>query len=239
MRQLHGIAIALAVTLVCAPGIAGARGQLQVRQTGVEIPAGARAARLVLANTGDAPIAAQIRIFAWSQVAGEDILASTEQLVASPAIVEIPPGSDQLVRVVRPLDDAPTREQAFRVVVDELPVAARNAGSPGVALRMRFLLPAFVRAADPAPAALTCGIREDRLQCTNEGGRAAQLAGVRLADGQGRVAELAAGLFGYVLAGGTRHWQLEPLVTSRLGPIRQLEAQLNGQSAKIALSPSR
>lgn len=239
MWQRHGIAIPLATALACVPGIAGARGQLQVRQTGVDIPVGARAARLVLANTGDAPVAAQIRVFAWSQVAGEDQLAPTEQLVASPAIVEIQPGTDQLVRVVRPAGDAPEREQAYRVVVDELPAAAGTAEAAGVALRMRFLLPAFVRAADPVPVDLACGITESSLHCRNDGGHAAQLAHVRLVDGQGRVVELAAGLFGYVLAGGTRHWPLAPLATPRLGSMRQLEAQVNGQPAKIPLGPAR
>ncbi|HRP87670.1 MAG TPA: fimbria/pilus periplasmic chaperone, partial [Gammaproteobacteria bacterium] len=95
-------AIALAAVLALLPaGHAFARGQLQARPTLVELAPGNQAGRLVLANTGDAPVAAQVRVFAWSQVDGEDRLADTNEIAISPAIVRIPPGGEQVVRVVR------------------------------------------------------------------------------------------------------------------------------------------
>ncbi|HSM11698.1 MAG TPA: fimbria/pilus periplasmic chaperone [Lysobacter sp.] len=231
-RQL--VAAATLAALLAASGSLHARGQLQTRQTGVDMPAGARAGRLVLANSGDAPVAAQIRVYVWTQEDGEDRLEPAHDLVVSPAIVEIPAAGEQLIRVVRPNASAPERERAYRVVVDELPSDTDRAEN-AVAVRMRFLIPAFIRAADPAPADLQCRIAIGTLVCDNRGGRAAQLGATDLLDAAGNSLQVSPGLLGYVLAGSSRSWPLPAQGLATLGAPRTLEVLLNGQSARIAL----
>lgn len=231
-RLLAGAATLAALLLTAGSLHAG--GQLQTRQTGVDMPAGARSGRLVLANSGDAPVAAQIRVYVWTQENGEDRLEPSNDLVVSPPIVEIPAAGEQLVRLVRPQADAPARELAYRIVVDELPGDSETAEN-AVAVRMRFLIPAFVRAADPAPTDLHCRIAISALVCENLGGRAAQLGATELLDAAGNTFKVSPGLLGYVLAGSSRSWPLSAEGLASLGPPRTLEVLLNGQSARISL----
>lgn len=225
-------AVLMALALVA--GAAHGRGQLQTRQTGIDLPAGVRAGRLVLANSGDAPIATQIRVYAWRQDGGEDVLEPSGNLVVSPAIVEIPAGGEQLVRVVRTDGSAITQEQAYRVVVDELPGDPAGDSST-VQVRMRFLIPVFVRTADPAPASLACRLEPDALSCSNPGGRAAQLGATYLVQEAQRI-EITSGLLGYVLAGSMRRFAIDPKTLDKAGPHSRLEVRLNGEPVTLDLA---
>ena len=223
------------LALLAVAGDAHARGQLQTRQTGIDMPAGVRAGRLVLANTGDKPVPAQIRVYKWTQDGGEDLLDPSNELIASPAIVEIPPGAEQLIRVVRASAQPLTTEQAYRVVVDELPGDPDSEATNAVTVRMRFVLPAFVRAANAPAANLACVLAAPTLTCTNTGGRAAQMGATTLLGSGDRKAELSPGLFGYVLAGASRRWTLQADALKAVGAPTSLQVQLNGQPATIAL----
>jgi len=234
-RRLMAAAV---IALALAASAAHARGQLQTRQTSIDLPAGVRAGRLVLANTGDAPLAVQVRVYAWTQDDGDDRLTPSENLVATPAIVEIPPGAEQLIRVVRPSAVMLEHELAFRVVVDQLPGDPDADAGSAVTVRMRYLIPAFVRAADPAPTDLHCRIAVARLDCVNHGGRAAQIGASSLVDAAGRSVEVTAGLLGYVLAGSTRSWPLDAAKLAALGPSRTLQVRLNGEPVSLALAPA-
>ena len=219
--------------LLAAPSVA-AKGQLQTRQTGVDLPAGVRAGRLVLANTGDAMVAAQVRVYAWTQVDGEDVLSPSPALTASPAIVEIAPGAEQLVRVIRADGSPVTAEQAYRVIIDERPGDPDKDATNAVTVRMRYVLPVFVRA-DNAPAhALDCRIGGASLTCRNTGGRAAQLGATTLVGSRAR-SELTPGLLGYVLAGSSRRFALDAAKVSVAGTPVSLQLQLNGQPTTVAL----
>ncbi|MBZ4037923.1 fimbrial biogenesis chaperone [Novilysobacter selenitireducens] len=230
------LAAATALTLALVAGAASARGQLQTRQTGVDLDAGDRAGRIVLANTGDAPVAAQVRVYAWTQVDGQDLLEPTDAMVASPPIMEIAAGGEQLVRVVRPTAAAVEREQAFRIVVDELPGPGEAETGSAIKVRMRYVLPAFVRAPDPAPASLDCRIEPGAMVCHNTGGRAAQLGRSHLLVAGGRKVELSPGLLGYVLAGSTRRFELDAPVMAVARSATQLEVLLDGQPATLPIT---
>jgi len=231
------LAAAAAITLALVAGAASARGQLQTRQTGVDLDAGDRAGRIVLANTGDAPVAAQVRVYAWTQVDGQDVLEPTDAMVASPPIMEIAAGGEQLVRVVRPT--AAPVEQAFRIVVDELPGQGETEAGSAIKVRMRYVLPAFVRAPDPAPASLDCRIEPGAMVCHNTGGRAAQLGRSHLLGAGGRKVELSPGLLGYVLAGSTRRFELDAPVMAVASSATQLEVLLDGQPATLPITRGR
>ena len=233
------LAAATAIVLALVAGAASARGQLQTRQTGVDLDAGSRAGRVVLANTGDSPVAAQVRIYAWTQVDGVDVLEPTEAMVASPPIMEIPPGGEQLVRVVRPTASRVEREQAFRIVVDELPGPGDTDAGSAVKVRMRYVLPAFVRASDPAPASLDCRIEPAAMVCHNTGGRAAQLGRSHLVGTGGSKVELTSGLLGYVLAGSIRRFDLDTRMVAAAGTAMQLDVVLDGHPATLPLARAR
>ncbi|WP_231757239.1 fimbrial biogenesis chaperone [Microbulbifer elongatus] len=216
-----------------------AKGQLQAGPIMVQIGAGAKASRLRLSNTGDAQLSAQVRIFHWQQVDGEDQLTPSDAVVASPPIVQLAPGAEQIVRIVRLGPPAIEKDHNFRLVVDELP-APINDNNTKVSVRMRYVLPLFVRATDARPAKLSCRIDGSlkALECVNSGGRAAQLGATQLIDSFGWELPLSAGLLGYVLPGSRRIWTLPEdshlPVADSTHPMR-LETLLNGQPSTIPL----
>jgi fimbrial chaperone protein len=212
-----------------------ARGQLQVAPTLVELPAGASAGRLTLANTGDTPVAAQVRVFAWKQAEGEDRLGATQEVAISPAIVRIAPGASQVIRVVRAGAAPVSTDATYRVVVDELPSADEPAQA-GVQLRLRFVVPVYLRAAKATAPALRCQLQSIQLSCANAGGQTAQLGATRLLDARGQAVALTPGLFGYVLPGSERRWSLDAAALARLNGGLQLETRLNGQPFSVPVS---
>jgi fimbrial chaperone protein len=231
----HPSALLAAALLAVAAFAAAAQGQLQAGPTLVELPAGSAAGRMTLGNSGDAPVAAQVRIYAWSQVDGVDRLESTSDVVASPAISEIAAGGEQVVRLVRQGAAPAGVDLTYRVVVEELP--EKGQGNT-VSIRMRYVIPLFLRAADAVAPAVACRIAASQLTCANAGGRAAQLGASRLLGTDGHQVVLSEGLYGYVLPGTSRRWELDPAQPLPGGANLVLETQVNGQSATLPVSRS-
>lgn len=220
---------ASAALLAAVAPVAMAGGHLQVGSTRVELPAGARATRLVLRNSGDAPVGAQVRVYGWSQPEGEDRLDETHAVVLSPPIVRIAPGEEQVVRIVRQGPAPAGRDATYRVVAEEVPLTPQDA-NVAVGFRMRFVLPLFDRAADAAPAKLSCRLDGVQLTCLNTGGRACKLGATRLADAAGHSVELTNGLFGYVLPRSTRRWTLAADRLKSLGIGLHLKTKIDNAS---------
>lgn len=87
----------------------------------------------------------QARIFSWSQVDDQDKLDAQDELVVSPPLIEVKPGSQQIFRIMNrrgPIESVVT-EAAYRLIIDEVP---REEGAPESLLRfqMRYSLPLFV-----------------------------------------------------------------------------------------------
>jgi fimbrial chaperone protein len=222
----HRFAAAL---LVAAAPVAMAGGHLQVGSTRVELSPGARASRLVLRNSGDAPVGAQVRVYAWSQPEGDDRLDETRAIVLSPPIARIAPGGEQVVRIVRQGPAPAGRDATYRVIAEEVPLSPQDE-NVAVGFRMRFVLPLFDRAANAAPAQLACQLVSATLSCLNDGGRAIKLGATRLVDAAGHSVELTNGLFGYVLPKSKRSWTLSSERLKTLGTGLRLKTKVDNAS---------
>ena len=110
----------MAACLLISAGTAEAS-SLSVSPTSIDVLAPQQAAALALRNGGDKPLNAQVRVFRWRQPGGEDVLEPAKAVVASPAIIEIKPGADYTIRIVRTSREPVKGEENYRVVVDELP----------------------------------------------------------------------------------------------------------------------
>jgi len=186
---------------------------LQVLPTMLSVAPDKNAGALWLSNTGDTPVHAQVRVYRWTQEGGEDKLVPSTELQASPPMLKVPGGGKQLVRVVR-VRPAPagTTEEAYRLVINELPV--KNADQKGLAYVVQYSLPVFlqpVTAAQPPRLqwALERGPDAVMLKASNDGAQRAQLASLVFVDSEGRRTELVPGLLGYVLPGATMRWALK------------------------------
>ncbi len=231
-----------AVLLVCLVALFGGgvgsawASSLRVSPVTLELPAGRKAATLTL-STDQPEVSVQIRVFRWTQADGVEQLERTDAVVVSPPAVTLKAGVEQVVRVVRPAA-APTTEESYRILVDELPDPRRQAET-GVAFVMRQSIPVFFTPAAPAKAALTWRIRPSsgggfELAGMNQGRRRLRLAEMSLADPSGKPVGRWPGLAGYVLPGATMTWKLPEASLS--APLA-LTAQSDGGPIRVTVSP--
>lgn len=210
---------------------------LQVSPVTLSLHAGEPAQGLWLSNTGQAPLRAQVRVYRWTEAHGRDALAPTEDLVASPPMLEIAPGGQQLVRVIRLGDQAVASETAYRLAIDELPTAAPVSGLRFV---LHYSLPVFVEPEGSvgAPDLRWRMWRSGQavvLEAYNAGRGHARVTGVQFVAGDGRKVSLGQGLLGYVLPGASTRWTL-PAAQGGWPGGGTLEASVNGSQTTQAVT---
>jgi len=172
------------VTAFCLAGLVPAFGAaLNISPILLEAPAPQQTLTLTLRNPGDRPITGQVRVYAWSQPNGEDDLQETTAVEASPPLVDVRPGADYTVRVVRMAGGPVSGEEAYRVVVEEVPeAAARRSGV--VQIAMRYLVPVFFFDPFAGQARLSWSVVHKGgaafLAAQNDGDRAIKLHDVKL-----------------------------------------------------------
>ena len=240
MRRHVVRSIVLSALLMTA-GKVGASG-LQVAPIGLELTPSSQAQGLWLTNTGDRELRAQVRVFHWTQADGKEDLAASQGLVASPPMLELASGARQLVRIIRTGGTSNgSNEDAFRVLVDELPQAT-PAQSSGLQYVLRYSIPVFVAGAPMADAdvaaALLWSLERDAagamLVVRNTGTRHAQISDFELHGGADAL-QSGAGLFGYVLPGATMRWPIKATPDRLAGPLA-IKAKVNGKAIDQALA---
>lgn len=229
----HNTLRGLMAALLIACGSAGASG-LQVAPVGLEFAPAGTAQGVWLTNTGNDVLHAQVRVFHWTQADGKDSLTPTQGLVASPPMLNLQPGAQQLVRVIRTgAPAASPNEDAFRLLIDELPQPEKENKS-SVRYILRYSVPAFVETAasvDAAPTLIWTLSHDGNgfaLEARNTGTKHAQLSDASLQPAGGKPITLSSGLLGYVLPGSTMRWPLQ-VPAAQLGNGTLLKVTVNGK----------
>lgn len=208
-----------------------------------------KATELWIQNQGTAPATMQVRIVRWRQEGGEERYQQQADVVASPPIVTIQKGTKQLIRLIKQTQVPAGTEQAYRIIVDEIPQPNSSQGQMGIKLQMRYSIPLFVygqgittypESANHAlvePRNLSWQVIRDNgkpaLQVQNKGDVHVRLTEVSGRQG-GQTRMIAEGLLGYVLPGGTRSW---PLPAGLPAPT-ELKATINARESTWQ-SPAR
>lgn len=192
---------------------------MQITPTGLSLPAKQRAGVFTLSNTGKKPLTAQVRVFRWTQDAqGKDVLVPSRDVLASPPMVKLAAGAQQQFRVVRAKPAAQgTAEEAYRLVVDELPAPDEKPKS-GLNFVLRYSVPVFLNQTDSPEAKLqwqaaSAAGGKTLLTVQNTGGAYAQLSGLAVKTGKGEK-NLIGGLAGYVLPGSRVQYTLDAAPSS-------------------------
>ncbi|MBV9016943.1 MAG: molecular chaperone [Alphaproteobacteria bacterium] len=155
---------------------------------------GGNVASITVTNPGDRRIYLENSVHEWRQdPSGKDVLTESNAAVVSPPGIWVLPGATYNLRIQLP--PASDRELAFRVILQQLPDKGEiQAGR--IVFAVTQSLPAFAEPAQPTPAVLHGRIVDPQhLLITNDGGRRARLADIRV---DGRLVE--PGLVGYALA---------------------------------------
>ena len=152
----------------------------------------------------------------WTQLNNQEILEPTKKLIASPLITEIKPGQRQLVRLIKPANTNSTQEQAFRVLVDELPGSSSEQNNSGLNILLQYSIPVFYKSSQPHK--ITQGLTSlDNIQfkytngqisVSNRSSSYLRLSQLSYVSTTGNIVPLISGLMGYVLAGQTMSWNL-------------------------------
>jgi len=227
-----------ALLAACLAGCGGAAvvAALQISPVLVELAPTQGASGIMLRNPGSTPIYGQVRIYGWEQADGDDVLSPTEVIQASPPIIQVPPGGEQLVRLVRVSKDAPPLQQGFRLIIDEIPDPS-SPGVNGVVLRLRYSVPVFVAGMTPSPEP-ELAWRVERsggdwvVRLSNSGSRYAQVAALQILNAAGKPVAEMEGLLGYALANSARQWNI-PGKQGAAGPVK-IRAMINGDMVTVS-----
>lgn len=204
------------LTLMFIPYMTFAVG-LQVSPTTLNLLENNSTELIYVSNTGSDLLRGQVRIYRWEQKAGHDTLVTTKDIQVSPPIMEIAPGETQLVRLVQKIPKS-TIEQAFRVIVDELPSEKQVASPKGVQFLMQYSIPIFISPSLPE------NIRDhlDKSQfliekdkenyffvINNSQNIHLKISDLRYSTETGKETVIKSGLVGYVLAGQSAKWKIK------------------------------
>lgn len=204
LRRASLVAIA-AVTLI-SPAYADG---LRVTPVSLEVLAPGAATTLTLRNEGRSMMTIQARSFRWAQKDGKETLQRSSDVVISPPTVRLKPGSSQTVRVLRTSKAPLNAEEAYRVVINEIPDQSR-AQSGAVAFATELRIPVFFVPRGARSANVSWSLRNaggvTTLVAQNKGDMRLRIADLKVSSGSGSVERK--GLVGYVLGGTTMQWPI-------------------------------
>jgi len=207
MRLIAGnIVIAAMFAWACGSAEAGS---LQVEPVLLDVTAPGAASTVTLRNEGTQPINAQIRVFRWSLVDGQEKLEPTDAVVASPPSVTLTPKGQYIARVVRVSKQAVAGEESYRLMIDQLPDLAQQKNGT-INLLVRYSIPVFFGAPNKKNPTVTwsVAVKGDKVALTarNTGDRRLRISALSLRDANGKHLSFGAGLAGYALGGSTKTW---------------------------------
>lgn len=149
MRRI-GILLAACVALFAQGAAQAQPSGVRVAPVTLALPAGKNVDSLRLDNGRSLPVSFQVDAYAWTQENGRDVLTPTRAIAAAPSVFEVPPGGGRLVRVaLSPSGRDATKEQAFRLIIKELPTGASPVGRARILLELS--IPVFATVQNAAP----------------------------------------------------------------------------------------
>ena len=201
--------IALTAALALGAYAPAHAGSLQVEPVLVDVTAPGAASTVTLRNEGAAPIDAQIRVFRWSLVDGQEKLEPTDDVVASPPSVTLTPKGQYITRIVRVSKQPVVGEESYRLLVDQLPDLSQQKNG-AVNLLVRYSIPVFFGASNKKnpTVAWSVAVKGDKvtLMAHNNGDRRLRISALTLRDASGHNISFGAGLAGYALGQSTKTW---------------------------------
>lgn len=189
---------------------------------------------LEVSNQGVLESSVQVRILRWRIVDGAEQLEPTRDLVASPPLARIKSGSSVSVRIVRVAGRPVDGEEAYRLLIVELPLGGAAAAGTGVSIVLQQSIPVFVNAKPGVPqVSLNARLLKDsslEVAAFYMGSRRVKLTDVGVYNSSGSLIAEKPGLAGYVLSRSHSKWVF-PVSSIRNGDKLKVTAQ--GDSGKL------
>lgn len=209
---------------------------LQVAPISVKFEPTKTAEAIWLTITSDQPIRAQTRVLKWTQSDEKDILNPTREIVASPAVTQIPAGGRQLIRVIKVADLDLQQEQSYRLLIDELPSAEKPEEQTGLQLLLQYSIPVFIQSKQDINVKNNITSLEQvhfkytqqKLTIENNANSHVRLSQLSYINPNGEKIPLVNGLLGYALAKKTMSWDIPS--NKNMLPNGKFEARINSDA---------
>lgn len=206
MRSIISLVTCLLCLVLLGPPSNAA--SLRVAPVILDLRAPQAASTIRVWNDAPRTIHVQVRVFRWGQENGEDTYTPTSDVAASPPIIALRPGGENLIRIVRTSKRSIRAEESYRIIVDELPENTARQASV-VRLVVRHSVPVFFTSVDSAPAAASWTIEPKRggylVTAHNSGVQRLRVSNL-VVTSQGKTLARRDGLVGYVLGGSSVAW---------------------------------
>lgn len=230
MNKLRQFICASIVSLYSLSSLAAS---LQVAPISVAFSPQEKAKEIWLTNTSERPIRAQTRVLIWSQVAGQDQVNPTRDLVASPSITEIKAGEQQLIRIIRIAPQNTAVEQTYRLLIDELPSSGQADAQTGLQLLLQYSIPVFIQPTDSITMRngltllnqVSFQYQNQQLIVKNNAKSHIRISELTYINPNGERIPLINGLVGYALAGQSMRWDIPE--SKKILPNGKFEARIN------------
>lgn len=184
---------------------------LQVYPVNIDFKKNEKVKAVYVSNAGNSAINAQIRVYQWEQKNNKNTLSETKNIITSPPITDIPPAQQQLIRIILSSINDNGKEQAYRLVIDELPGSEDPENDGAVKFLLRYSLPVFIHTPEEPIDYKKIDIHINNhtqpatLQVRNSNSQHIKLSDVAvIASGKEHI--INKGLLGYVLAGSQMQW---------------------------------
>ena len=233
MQYMNKLRQFICASIVSLYSLSSLAASLQVAPISVAFSPQEKAKEIWLTNTSERPIRAQTRVLIWSQVAGQDQVNPTRDLVASPSITEIKAGEQQLIRIIRIAPQYTAVEQTYRLLIDELPSAGQADAQTGLQLLLQYSIPVFIQLTDSI--AMRNGLtllnqvnfqyQNQQLIVKNNAKSHIRISELTYINPNGERIPLINGLVGYALAGQSMRWEIPE--SKKILPNGKFEARIN------------
>lgn len=162
-------------------------------------------------NPSSESITFQSRLRSWRQVNGQDEYDETNDLVVVPPMAILPAGRSQIFRVAMRRPQAPSVEQAYRLILENIPdesaeAVAKRAGT--IVVHISHDLPVLVAPAvkvGVVPRLSTCSAPAGKIcvRLENAGNVSVRMRALSIGTGD---ASVSIKVFGAILAGAWKQW---------------------------------
>ena len=233
MQYMNKLRQFICASIVSLYSLSSLAASLQVAPISVAFSPQEKAKEIWLTNTSERPIRAQTRVLIWSQVAGQDQVNPTRDLVASPSITEIKAGEQQLIRIIRIAPQNTAVEQTYRLLIDELPSSGQADAQTGLQLLLQYSIPVFIQPTDSI--AMRNGLtllnqvnfqyQNQQLIVKNNAKSHIRISELTYINPNGERIPLINGLVGYALAGQSMRWEIPE--SKKILPNGKFEARIN------------
>lgn len=201
---------------------------LRVSPVLIDLNAPTAASNIQIWNDAKHPIGVQVRIFRWTQKDGVDSYTPATDVAVSPPISQLKPGGENMVRVVRTTKSPVKAEESYRLIVDELPNAARQK-SGTVTFVIRHSIPVFFSPHENRGSDVAWNVQKKsggyQVTVNNKGDKRMRVSDLALQSKGGTAVAQQKGLVGYVLGKSSVSWFIPIVGNNRGGGSLMISAQ--------------